>query len=101
LDERTHGRGWEYAVLAPTQRGMLQALGRMIRSEHDRGIGIVLDRRAVQFASVLPGMTPLTDLRGHAHHFYGRRARLRWSREAEAAATSRMPETRGLPESKR
>lgn len=88
LDERTPGRGWEYAVVAPTQRGMLQALGRMIRSEHDRGIGIVLDRRAIQFASVLPGMTPLTDLQGHAHRFYGRRARLRWSRESGAVASA-------------
>ena len=85
LDERTNGHGWEYAVLAPTQRGMLQALGRMIRSEHDRGIGIVLDRRAIQFASVLPGMTALGDLSGHAHRFYGRRARLRWSRGPETA----------------
>ncbi|MGA7847070.1 MAG: ATP-dependent DNA helicase [Thermoplasmata archaeon] len=97
LDEHTQGRGWEYAVLAPTQRGMLQALGRMIRSEHDRGIGIVLDRRAIQFASVLPGMTPLTDLQGHAHRFYGRRARLRWTREREPAALStKGAETRGV-----
>jgi len=98
LDERTHGRGWDYAVLAPTQRGMLQALGRMIRSEHDRGIGIVLDRRAVQFASVLPGMTSLTDLQGHAHRFYGRRARLRWSRDTQLLApATKGPETPGVP----
>jgi DNA excision repair protein ERCC-2 len=87
LDERTHGHGWEYTVLAPTQRGMLQALGRMIRSEHDRGIGIVLDRRAANFAAALPGLTALSDLPAHAHRFYGRRARLKWSRDAERVAT--------------
>jgi DNA excision repair protein ERCC-2 len=76
LDERSPGRGWEYAVRAPAQRGMLQALGRMIRSEHDRGIGIVLDRRVVQFADALPGVGPLTDLPGHVRRFYGRRVRL-------------------------
>ncbi len=88
LDARTPGRGWEYAVRAPTQRGMLQALGRMIRSEHDRGIGIVLDRRATQFAEALPGIAPITDLAGHARRFYGRRARLRWTHPAAAPAPS-------------
>ena len=43
--DATTGRGWEYVVEAPAQRAMLQAFGRMIRSENDRGIGIVLDRR--------------------------------------------------------
>ncbi len=81
LDERSSGNGWEYAVLAPTQRAMLQALGRMIRSEHDRGIGVVLDRRAAQFTHVLPGLLPLDDLDRRVRQFYGRRTRLRWVRE--------------------
>ncbi len=87
LDERTGGRGWEYAVLAPTQRAVLQALGRMIRSEHDRGIGILLDRRAVQFAPVLPGLLPLTDLGGNVQRFFGRRAR--WNPPPAAGTAER------------
>ncbi|HUI38779.1 MAG TPA: ATP-dependent DNA helicase [Thermoplasmata archaeon] len=75
LDART-GHGWEFAVAAPAQRAILQALGRMIRSENDRGIGIVLDRRATAFAEALPGLAPLENLEAAARAFYGRRARL-------------------------
>ncbi|MGI0132778.1 MAG: ATP-dependent DNA helicase [Thermoplasmata archaeon] len=75
--DQTTGHGWRYCVEAPAQRALLQAIGRMIRSENDRGIGIILDRRAVQFADVLPGLAPIDDLRGMAKAFYGRRAR--WS----------------------
>ncbi len=47
------GDGWEHAVKAPTGRKLLQAVGRLIRSETDRGMAVVLDRRAVQFEEVL------------------------------------------------
>lgn len=43
------GNGWKYAVEAPTTRKMLQAVGRLIREESDRGIAIILDRRAKRF----------------------------------------------------
>lgn len=39
------GNGWEHAVKSPTVRKMRQARGRLIRSETDRGVCIVLDRR--------------------------------------------------------
>lgn len=39
------GNGWEHAVKVPAQRKMRQAIGRLIRSETDRGIAIMLDRR--------------------------------------------------------
>ncbi len=42
------GKGWEYVVRAPTIRKMLQAIGRLIRTEKDRGVAVILDRRAVQ-----------------------------------------------------
>jgi DNA excision repair protein ERCC-2 len=74
LDHET-GRGWAYCHEAPAQRAILQAFGRMIRSENDRGIAIVVDKRATTFASVLPGLEPLGDLRATAKQFYGRRAR--------------------------
>ncbi|MEM4729590.1 MAG: ATP-dependent DNA helicase [Thermoplasmata archaeon] len=50
------GRGWDYTVRAPTARRMLQAIGRLIRSERDRGVAVILDRRALQFAEFLPGL---------------------------------------------
>jgi DNA excision repair protein ERCC-2 len=82
LDAST-GKGWEYTVDAPAQRAILQACGRMIRSENDRGIAIVLDRRATTFAKVLPGLAPVGDLAATTRAFYGRRAR--WSRSATPA----------------
>jgi DNA excision repair protein ERCC-2 len=69
------GHGWEYCVLGPTQRTMLQALGRLIRTEHDRGIAILLDHRAAQFASVLPGLEPIPDLEAAVREFYGKEPR--------------------------
>ncbi len=43
------GRGWDYAVKAPTTRKLLQAVGRLIRSGTDRGVAVILDSRAAQF----------------------------------------------------
>lgn len=74
--DATTGHGWEYAMEAPARRAMAQAFGRMIRSENDRGIAIVLDRRAPRFASILPDLEPIADLRGLVREFYGRRARV-------------------------
>lgn len=39
------GNGWDHAVKSPTTRKMRQARGRLIRSETDRGVCVVLDRR--------------------------------------------------------
>jgi DNA excision repair protein ERCC-2 len=77
--DATVGHGWEYAVEAPAQRAIVQALGRMIRSENDRGIGVILDRRAPTFAAALPGLKPVEDLATTARAFYGRRPR--WNRD--------------------
>ncbi|MCI4363385.1 MAG: ATP-dependent DNA helicase [Thermoplasmata archaeon] len=71
--DSTRGRGWEYTVVAPAQRSILQALGRLIRSENDRGIGIVLDHRAPQFSAALPGLAPLPELGPIVRSFFGRR----------------------------
>lgn len=54
-------KGWEYGVLAPTTRRLLQCMGRLIRSEHDRGIVIVLDRRAPYFRRALGPMVLVED----------------------------------------
>jgi DNA excision repair protein ERCC-2 len=42
-------KGWEYTVEAPTARKLLQSIGRLIRDENDRGVAVVLDRRAPRF----------------------------------------------------
>jgi DNA excision repair protein ERCC-2 len=43
------GKGWEYTVEAPTARKLLQSIGRLIRNETDRGVAVILDRRAIRF----------------------------------------------------
>lgn len=50
------GRGWEYAVVAPTTRRLLQCIGRLIRSDGDRGVAIIMDRRAPYFKRSLGPM---------------------------------------------
>ncbi len=42
-------KGWEYTVEAPTARKLLQSIGRLIRDENDRGVAVILDRRATRF----------------------------------------------------
>lgn len=65
------GNGWEHCYAAPARRALLQALGRMIRSETDRGIGVILDHRATRFADSLPGMEMSDALETCAKSFYG------------------------------
>jgi len=55
------GKGWDYTVKAPTARRLLQSIGRLIRSEQDRGVAVILDRRAVQFKEYLPGLRETAD----------------------------------------
>ncbi len=47
--ELRFGDGWSHAVKAPTGRKLQQAIGRLIRSETDRGVAVVLDKRIVHF----------------------------------------------------
>lgn len=54
--EMRFGRGWEYTVKAPVTRKLLQAVGRLIRTERDVGVAIVMDRRAAQFSAQLPSV---------------------------------------------
>ena len=41
---------------APVTRKLLQAVGRLIRTERDVGVAIVMDRRAAQFSAQLPSV---------------------------------------------
>ncbi|RLF68031.1 MAG: hypothetical protein DRN57_04890 [Thermoplasmata archaeon] len=62
------GKGWEYTVHAPAARRLLQAVGRMIRSENERGYAFIIDRRARHFLDEIPDMQPaenvISDLPG-------------------------------------
>jgi DNA excision repair protein ERCC-2 len=49
-------KGWEYTVEAPTARKLLQSIGRLIRDENDRGVAVILDRRASRFKRYLNDM---------------------------------------------
>jgi len=64
------GKGWDYTVKAPTARRMLQSIGRLIRSEHDRGVAVILDRRALQFKEYLPGLKETTDPAENVRDFW-------------------------------
>jgi DNA excision repair protein ERCC-2 len=64
--DKKFGKGWEYTVNAPTTRKLLQSIGRLIRDENDRGVVIILDKRANRFKSYIDGLRsswdPLTDI---------------------------------------
>jgi hypothetical protein len=70
----------------------------MIRSENDRGLAIILDRRAPSFAGVLPGLEPIGDLAHLSREFYGRRARWTSSRERTVEETIDLGGRRSAPE---
>ena len=46
-------KGWEYTVKGPAIRKLMQAIGRLIRTERDVGAALVLDRRITQFSDRL------------------------------------------------
>jgi Rad3-related DNA helicase len=45
LFETTRGEGFDYAYRFPGMQRVLQAVGRLIRSEEDRGAALLIDRR--------------------------------------------------------
>jgi len=63
-------KGWEYTVHAPASRRILQAVGRMIRSEKDRGVGYILDSRAVHFREQIPDLRASTGDAGEVAGFF-------------------------------
>jgi DNA excision repair protein ERCC-2 len=54
--ELKFGKGWEYTVNAPAARKLLQSIGRLIRDESDRGVAIILDKRAPRFKQYVSNM---------------------------------------------
>ena len=47
------GMGFRYVSEAPAARKIKQAIGRLIRTETDRGIAVIMDNRASRFAKDL------------------------------------------------
>lgn len=68
--ERRSGKGWEYGVKVPMARKVLQAAGRLIRTPTDRGVVILLDRRAAMMRDVLPELTVVGDPASHVRRFF-------------------------------
>jgi len=54
---RTSGKGFEYAYMYPGFNRVLQAAGRVIRSDTDRGVVLLIDERfaAYQYRRLFPG----------------------------------------------
>lgn len=63
------GDGWDHVVRVPAVRKMRQAIGRLIRSETDRGMAVILDRRAATLEEL--GAHLSTDLNGDLRRFFG------------------------------
>lgn len=62
-------KGWEYTVEAPTARKLLQSIGRLIRDEKDRGIAVILDRRAPRFKKYIKDLEESKDLLNDIKNF--------------------------------
>jgi DNA excision repair protein ERCC-2 len=63
-------KGWEYTVEAPAARKMLQSIGRLIRDEQDRGVAVILDRRASRFKKYLRDLSLTNDLFSEMDDFF-------------------------------
>ncbi|RJQ86874.1 MAG: ATP-dependent DNA helicase [Desulfobacteraceae bacterium] len=78
--DRTQGLGFEFAYQYPGINRVLQAAGRVIRSETDRGVVLLIDPRYIQrrYHSLLPPWWqlqpagPPTEFRAQLAEFWGR-----------------------------
>ncbi len=66
------GKGWLYTSQVPAMRKMNQAIGRLIRTETDRGMAVILDNRMSRYASSV-GAQPSDDPVGDAARFFSGR----------------------------
>ncbi len=64
------GKGFDYTIHAPTARKLLQTIGRLIRTETDRGVAVVLDKRAANFKAYC-GMEKSGEAIGRISDFFG------------------------------
>jgi DNA excision repair protein ERCC-2 len=64
------GNGWEHAVLSPATKKVRQAMGRLIRSESDVGVAVILDKRAAAYP--LLESSPSSDVPGDVRSFFSK-----------------------------
>ena len=73
-DERYgSGKGWLYTSQVPAIRKINQATGRLIRTEEDRGVAVILDHRASRFAKDI-GAVPTDDPVVDVIRFFGKKS---------------------------
>lgn len=71
--DRRFGRGWEWAVRVPMMRRLQQAAGRLIRTPTDRGVVVLLDRRAAALREAFPDRRVTTDPAAEVRRFFAQR----------------------------
>lgn len=63
--KRFHGAagrdGFREAIHLPAAQRLRQTVGRLVRGPDERGVAVILDRRAERFSSVLPGLSATDD----------------------------------------
>jgi len=64
------GRGWEFAVESPAIRKLLQAAGRVIRSETDKGLIVITDNRSIKFLDYIPELEVTDDITKDIQDFF-------------------------------
>lgn len=69
--DRRFGRGWEWAVKVPMMRRLMQAAGRLIRTPTDRGVVVLLDRRAAALRDAFPDRRVSADPAADVRAFFG------------------------------
>ena len=65
-----NGRGWKFAVESPAVRKLLQAAGRVVRSETDRGFIVVADSRTGRFSEYIPDLERSDDIVSEISDFF-------------------------------
>ena len=61
--------GWKFVSQAPAMRKMKQAIGRLIRTETDRGMAVIMDSRVSKYAKELDAV-PTEDVLGDTVRFF-------------------------------
>lgn len=69
--DRKFERGWAWAVQVPMSRKVVQAAGRLIRTPEDRGVVVLMDRRAAVLRDVLPESLRSSDPARDVREFFG------------------------------
>ena len=69
-DIKFDGRGWKFAVESPAVRKLLQAAGRVVRSETDKGLIVIADNRARSFLEYIPDLEQSDDIEEDINNFF-------------------------------